>query len=497
MKIEYSDIAIIPMPKSVKGKAPFKYDVPVVPEIFTDITEWQACLNAFIDTAKRCLYTEFSFGNDGVKIELNRELKKNQYKIKTQPKIVIEASDKSGLCYALATLLQLLKKNGKELFTCDCEIFDYPDTGYRGVMACVSQMRKPLAFNDLLVFADACFLYKMNYLHVHFTDNDSFALPSARIPRISSEKAYTREQIAFLNEYCNNRGITIVPEIDLPGHSTAMIKRCPELFANDYSKEKPVWEDGTPCAEDSICVGKKGALEALESLIEEIVEEFPYSPYIHIGGDEVNHRVYDACESCKAFIKENKLKDSEELYAYSVARLAKKVVSLGRRPVVWEGFAEKYADMIPKQCIIGVFESLYCTADKLIEKGFDVLNCSWEPLYSVSWGAQTWWIDDKPWGYREILAWDKYTFKNKYMISSPVHLNPMHLPKTDKIIGAQMCDWAKYFAQKLPYIREFVPALSERLWTDERFCTDEQFFLKYCHTTALFDELTENRDVYK
>ena len=83
------------------------------------------------------------------------------------------------------------------------------------------------------------------------------------------------------------------------------------------------------------------------------------------------------------------------------------------------------------------------------------------------------------------------------MKTSPVHLNPMHLPKTDKIIGAQMCDWANYFAQKIPYIREFVPAVSERLWTNERFCTDEQFFKKFCNSTAVFDELTENNDIYK
>ena len=496
-KIKYSDLAVIPMPKSVTGKEPFVYDIRVLPQIYSEVKEWQKHLAAFTDIVFRGHNVKFTLGTSGVILRFNDKLKKNEYILKTVPQVVIEASASEGVCYALATLIQLLKVQDGELFTCECEIFDYPETDYRGVMACASQPKGKLAFNNLLLFADLCFLYKMNYLHIHFTDNDNYGLPSERYPKLSGDNYYTRDQLEFLNEYCRQRNVTVVPEIDLPGHATAMIRRCPELFANTYTTKSPVWEDGTLCAEDSICVGKKGAFAAMETLIEELAKLFPDSPYLHIGGDEVNHRVWDACDDCRAFIKENGLSDSDELYAYTVKRLAEKVISLGRTPVVWEGFSEKYADIIPKECIVGVFESLYCTADKLIEKGYRVINCSWEPLYSVSWGAQTWWLDDKPWGYRDILSWNKFTFKNKYMKSSPVHLNPMRLQETDKIIGAQMCDWARYFAQKLPYIREFVPAVSERLWTNERFCTDEQFFLKFCNSTAIFDELTENNDIYK
>ena len=495
-KINYCDIPVIPMPKKVKMDETPVFDVPVLPYVYTEEESWQKHLVAFTDTVSRGHKVEFTFDKNGIAVCFNGELKKGEYTLKTFPQVKIEASSDEGVCYALATLIQLLKVVNGEVFTCKCEIFDYPETDYRGVMACVSQSKRKLDFNNLLVFADLCFLYKMNYLHIHFTDNDGYTLPSERFPKVSAGNCYSKEQIKFLNEYCKQRNITIVPEIDLPGHATAMIKNCPEVFANVYTEKTPLWEDGTPCDEDSICVGKKGTFEAAETLIEELAELFPDSPYLHIGGDEVNHRVWDACDECRAFIKANGLKDSEELYAYSVKRFAEKVISLGRTPIVWEGFSEEYADIIPKECIVGVFESLYCTADKLIEKGIRVLNCSWEPLYSVSWGARPWWPDMKPWGYSEILGWDKFTFKNKYMKTSPVHLNPMHLPKTDKIIGAQMCDWASYFAQKLPYIREFVPALSERLWTNERFCTDEQFFKKFCNSTAIFDELTEYNEIY-
>lgn len=497
IKVTYSDIPVIPMPKSVKGDEPFVFDVPVSTEIYTEEKEWQNHIDAFIDTIYRGRNLKFTRGKNGAVIKFNDKLNKGEYSLKTFPQVEIQSSSSEGVCYALATLIQLIKVIDGKSFICKCEIFDYPETDYRGVMACASQSKRKLAFNNLLVFADLCYLYKMNYLHIHFTDNDGYTLPSERFPKISAGNCYSKEQIKFLNEYCKQRNITIVPEIDLPGHATAMIKNCSEIFANVYTEKSPLWEDGTPCAEDSICVGKKGTFEAAETLIEELAKLFPDSPYLHIGGDEVNHRVWDACDDCQAFIKENNLTDSEELYAYSVKRFAEKVISLGRTPIVWEGFAEKYADIIPKECIVGVFESLYCTADKLIEKGYRVLNCSWEPLYSVSWGSRLWWPDMKPWGYKEILAWDKFTFKNKYMKTSPVHLNPMHLPKTDKIIGAQMCDWANYFAQKIAYIREFVPAVSERLWTNERFCTDEQFFKKFCNSTVVFDELTENNDIYK
>ena len=492
MEIEYSNIKIIPMPKQVKGDEKFVANVPLDLRIYTQVQEWEKHLFAFIETVKKAYGFAFQIQKGGVEVVYNETLKKNEYTLKTTPNVRIEASDSEGVCYALATLVQLIEEKNNVACVCECEIYDYPETDYRGVMAYVSAKRV-LKFEDLLVFADLCYLYKMNYLHVHFTDSSSYALPSRVLPKLSSKGAYTWEQIEQLKEYCKARNITIIPEIDLPGHAVAMIKNCPEKFANTYTTSSPLWEDGTPCAEEVICVGKDGAFEALEALIEEIAQTFPDSPYIHIGGDEVNHRVWDACDDCRAYIKKNHLKDSHELYAHTIMRLAKKVIELGKRPIVWEGFSEEYAHLIPKECIIAVYESYYFLADKIIEQGFDIINCSWEPLYSVSWGAEMWWIDMQPWGYKEILAWDKYTFKNKYMKPSPVHLNPMHLTPTNKVLGAQMCDWAGYFAQKIGYIREFVPAVAERTWTTKRYCTDEQFLLKFIKTTRIFDELTEKR----
>lgn len=492
MEIKYSDIKIVPMPKQVKGKEKFTADVLLPLYIHTDVQAWEKHLFAFIDTVKKGHGFAFQMQKGGVEVVYNAGLNKNEYTLKTTPSVVIEASDKEGVCYGLATLVQLIERIDDKAFVCECDIFDYPETEYRGVMAYVSAKRV-LKFEDLLVFADLCYLYKMNYLHVHFTDSSSYALPSKLLPKLSSKGAYTFEQIEQLNEYCEARNITVIPEIDLPGHAVAMVKNCPEKFANTYTKDLPRWEDGKICVEEVICVGKEGSFETLEGLIEEIAEMFPSSPYIHIGGDEVNHRVWDACDDCQAYMKKNNMKDSGELYAHTIMRLANKVVALGKRPIVWEGFSEEYAHLVPKECIIEVFESYYFLADKIIEHGFDIINCSWEPLYSVSWGAENWWIDTQPWGYKDILAWDKYTFKNKYMKPSPVHLNPMHLTPTNKVLGAQMCDWAGYFAQKIGYIREFVPAVAERTWTNKRYCTDEQFLLKSCRTTKIFDELTEKR----
>lgn len=492
MGLAYSDIKIIPMPKQVKGKENFPAEIPVELFIHTEVQSWEKYLPAFIETVKKGHGVVFKKQKGGVEIVYNETLKRNEYTLKTTPNVRIEASNGEGVCYALATLVQLIEIKENKACVCECEIYDYPETDYRGVMAYVSAKRV-LKFEDLLVFADLCYLYKMNYLHVHFTDSSSYALPSRVLPKLSSKGAYTWEQIEKLKEYCEQRNITIIPEIDLPGHAVAMVKNCPEKFANTYTVDFPYWEDGTPCAEEVICVGKDGAFETLERLIEEIALTFPDSPYIHIGGDEVNHRIWDACDDCRAYMKKHNIKNSNELYAHTIMRLANKVIAFGKRPIVWEGFSEEYVHLIPKECIIGVYESYYFLADKLIEHGFDIINCSWEPLYSVSWGAEMWWVDMQPWGYKEILDWDKYTFKNKYMKASPVHLKPMHLAPTNKVLGAQMCDWACYFAQKIGYIREFVPAVAERTWTVKRYCTDEQFLLKFIKTTRIFDELTEKR----
>ena len=512
-QVKYSSINIVPMPKYAKSKSgndDFSSCKTIEKAIFTKVKKWEAFVQAFITLVYKIHEVKFEFKEGGILLEEDPALLQGHYTFDTDD-LKAKASSDEGIGYALSTILQLIRKEEKKVrvnkindeqctilynhsgdcIINECEIYDYPESKYRGVMMDINPKH---SLEDLLFSVDLCFLFKMNYLHIHFTDDYSYNLPTDVLPKLNqASHGFTKEQIKQLNDYALARNIIIVPEIDLPGHSQIFIDTYPEYFANVFKIGQEAKNGGGEMYRDNaICIGNPKSMELLKALVKEVCGLFPNVPYIHIGGDEARLILWEHCENCKAYMKEHGYEDASEMYAHVVKDLANIVINEGKRPIVWEGFPKKWLNLIPKQCIVEVFESYYCLADDLINNGFDVINCTFEPLYSIPWGVAPF-QRDVPWGCKDILAWDIYTWKNLYFIDSPVHLNPMRLPPTEKVLGAQMCAWGGYFEQKLPYLREFVPATAERTWTIKRYCEDEQYLNKMHNINFMIDELVFKR----
>ena len=220
-------------------------------------------------------------------------------------------------------------------------------------------------------------------------------------------------------------------------------------------------EEGlTISAKNIVCAGKASAMEGIRTILAEICELFPDSPYIHLGGEEAAIKAWNYCDCCKAYMKEHGIEDEYDLYSEFIARVTDMVFDLGRTPIVWEGFPKKGSHRINRNTIVIAWESHYQLVTDLLEAGFRIINASWQPLYIVD-------NLDLRWGPKEIMEWDVYNWQH-WWPESAACLNPIHVEPTEQVLGAQLCIWECTYEREISAAIHNATALSERLWTVKR-----------------------------
>ena len=283
------------------------------------------------------------------------------------------------------------------------------------------------------------------------------------------------DEINRLTQYAKDRGIVIIPEIEGPGHVKVFNERYPEIFSNTYDVEPQssiVSEIGVVINhKDVLCPGSEVCIKAFETLISEICDMFPESSYLHIGGDEVNVNAWEECVVCREHMQKNNIKSVKELYADFTARMCNFVLSLGKTPIVWEGFSKEYAYMIPKETVVIAWESHYNMAYDLLNDGFKIINSSWQPLYIVD-------SIKLRWNPIDILNWNVYNWQH-WWPKSEAYLNPINVQPTDKVWGGLLCSWGLTYEQEVNFVMENLAALSERTWNVKRVCDEEKYRAKY------------------
>jgi len=402
--------------------------------------------------------------------------------------IKITASDAEGILYGLASLIQLTDFAKGQIVAPQMHIEDYPEKDYRALMVDLGREWHP--YSKLLKYIDICFLYKIKYLHLHFADSKLYTLPSKAFPKLAlPHKSYTYEQISELNAYAKERGIILIPEYECPGHAPILVRNYPDVFGNRFEENVSsdfCDEHGTIIgAEHLMCAGSEACFEANKVLLKEMGDLFPDAPYIHIGGDEANIKLWNYCSDCKKYMAEHNISDVYELYSEFVGRIAEYVISLGKTPIVWEGFPEKGVNRIPKDTIVIGWESLYHMPDKLIEEGFRVINASWQPLYVVPRLMRRWNAFD-------ILKWNVYNWQN-WLPRSAAHLNPITVAPTDQVLGAMLCAWEQTFEREISFVMENLAAMSERTWSVKRVCSDEEFTPKLQRLLARTEKIIQDK----
>lgn len=466
---------LLPVPREFKYNNKDCTGYSYEAEISCNVEEWESSINAFYQYVERSCGLKLKNGNKGIRILREKELDEDAYRIECNNTVNIYASSKEGLNYALSTVLQLIQTKDDKILFPDITVYDKPDSSYRALLVDLARQWHPYEY--LYKYVDLCYLYKINRLQFHFTDDQSYTLPSDTYPFLPTEnRHYTKEQIRDLVEYANDRGVVLVPEVEVPGHCAQFNMKYPEIFGNN----------GIICAEEK-------TFQALEKLFGEVCEMFPYSPYIHMGGDEAAITNWRNCPGCRQYMNDRGLKFIDDLYTDFVARVTDIIFKHGRTPVVWEGFSKKGNDKISKDVIVIAWESYYQNPKDLVEAGFTVVNASWKPLYIVA--PSTSWLPE------EILAWSKYKWQH-WWEKSMAYPDGIDVGKVDNVIGGMVCAWGDVLAgydsgdkaakEEFEFIRARIPALAVKTWDEDSDMDSKDFYESYEKLDALLERILVN-----
>ncbi|MEO5999839.1 MAG: beta-N-acetylhexosaminidase [Chitinophagaceae bacterium] len=272
--------------------------------------------------------------------------------------IFISGDNENGVFYGIQTLIQLLPVEKSTSFKIPfTRITDYPRFAYRGLMLDVGRHFFPVAF--VKKYIDYIALHKMNYFHWHLTEDQGWRFPVPKYPLLTTVGGfrdgtiigrypgkgndnlhyggfYTRDEIKDIVAYAAKRYITVIPEIEMPGHSSAALTAYPNLGCTGGPyKVQQTWG----VFDDVFCAGNDSVFTLLQDVIDEVVTLFP-AKYIHIGGDESPKTRWKTCPKCQKRIKDNNLKDEHELQSYFIQRMEKYINSKGKTIIGWDEILE-------------------------------------------------------------------------------------------------------------------------------------------------------------
>ena len=278
-------------------------------------------------------------------IENNEALGDEGYILRAErDSITLIAQTEKGIFYAEQTLKQLM-----EAAVIQCmEITDKPRFGYRSFM--LDSARHMQSIDEIKKLIDAAALLKMNTMHWHLSDDQGFRIESKKFPLLNEKGSwrnsddfgsmhtgkryggyYTQDEIKEIVAYCKERFIDVVPEIDLPGHSTAIISSYPELSCRKL--QIPV-ETKQGIFDDVLCIGDENTLQFVYELLDEIIPLFPYE-YFHIGGDEVKYRRWENCPKCSAKKQELGFDNFTQLQWHFTKQVIDHLNKHGKNAIVW------------------------------------------------------------------------------------------------------------------------------------------------------------------
>ena len=280
------------------------------------------------------------------------------YRLRVTPQYIeVRASDRSGFIYAAQTLRQWghRQETGSPAFGC-VDIVDRPRIGWRGFLLDSGRQYQSVA--TLKKYIDLMSLLKMNRFHWHLTEGLGWRVEIGRYPLLTEKGAYvgtggqqqgfySRADIRDIVQYAAGRGITVVPEIDMPGHAEAALSAYPGLGCFGQPVEIP--ESGF--TKNIFCAGKDSTLQFLRNVLDEVCELFP-SPYIHLGGDEAPKGNWDQCPDCRRRIEEQYLKDSHDLQLWFAAQMAQHLRAKGRKAIFWGDVLYKEGYPLPDNVVI-------------------------------------------------------------------------------------------------------------------------------------------------
>ena len=397
--------------------------------------------------------------------------------------IRIAGSTDAGVFYGIQTLRKSIPATaqGMNVELPAATINDYPRFAYRGMMLDVSRHFFPV--DSVKTYLDILALHNQNTFHWHLSDDQGWRIEIKKYPeltQIGSKRKetvighnsgtydgkeyggfYTQDQIRDVINYAAERHITIIPEIDMPGHQLAALATYPELGCTGGPYD--VWGQWG-VADDVICAGNEKSMQFLEDVLSEVIDLFP-SEYIHVGGDEAGKSAWKKCPKCQALMTEKGMKSVDELQSYMIHRAEEFLNSKDRRLIGWDEILE--GGLAPEATVMS-----WRGEDggiKAARMGHDVVMTPGNYMYLDFYQA-----DPKTQPY----AIGGYTPIKKVYSYDPVPADSLTVEECRHILGVQANTWTEYI--QTPEHLEYMMfpralAVAEIGWTPQELRTWEDF----------------------
>ena len=456
---------------------------------------------------------ETGTSGEGINFILDAGMPEEAYRIDVKKSgVKVKASSLNGFIYALQTLRQMLPveiyghepAEDKDWSLPCLTINDAPRFAYRGMHLDVS--RHFFSTDEVKKYIDMMSIHKMNTLHWHLTDDQGWRIEIRKYPRLTEVGSvrkgtvirkewghydgipyggyYTQEQIKDVIDYAAAQGITIIPEIDLPGHMLSALAAYPELGCTGGPYD--VW--GTwGIADDVLCAGNEETMVFLENVLAEVAGLFP-SEYIHIGGDECPKVRWEKCPVCQAKIKELGLKDDGNfnaehyLQSYVMERMEKFLATKGKKIIGWDEILEGTPG--PDATVMSWRGS--DGGIKASKMGHDVIMVPNSYFYFDYYQAPD--TENEPFGIGGYVPIEKvYSYDPYTEITEP--------EAREHILGIQANLWTEYIASNAHLEYMVLPrqaALSEVQWCQPAVKDWDRFLSSLSHEAAMYDIMGYN-----
>ena len=377
-----------------------------------------------------------------------------------QSGVKLNAANDIGASRGLMTLLQLVQADSKGYYWPHVAIDDEPRFRWRGMM--IDPSRHFLPVTDLKRNIDAMAAVKLNVLHLHLSDDQGFRFESKVFPKLNAlgtdGNYYSQEELKDIVDSASQKGILIVPEIDVPGHATAILTAYPELGSKDTTY---VLERFAGIFDPTLDPTNEEVYVFLDELFAEIVTIFP-GPYFNIGGDENLGKHWNESEHIQNFMKKNGIKSNHELQGYFNLRLQKILAQYEKRMMGWE---EIMIDDLEKSALIHSWKGAWEGA---------------EPKKSLYTAAAE--------GYQTILSNGYYldlmfTTKSSYLVDPAPKSDNLSDFQRSNILGGEICMWSELVIPQTLESRLWprAAAIAERFWSPEEINDVEDMYDRMDH----------------
>jgi len=405
--------------------------------------------------------------------------RREAYELEVKPtQIQLTAGDRRGIVNGIQTLLQLIPLEGPaELQVPACKVVDYPRFAYRGMHLDVVRHIFPLEY--IRKYIDYLAFHKFNTFHWHLTDDQGWRIEIRSYPKLNSigswrdstlighfrdspmvyDKTryggfYTREEVKEILAYAEVRGITVVPEIDIPGHSRATITAYPELSTDPSAKWGVAATWGMYNRQNNVLAPNPETFRFLRTVFHEIAELFP-SEYIHLGGDECSRKWWKESKTTQAFMRENGLSNEVALQTYFIEQAGAYLREKNKKVIGWHEIMEGKLD----SSTIVMNWSNDAKAIEAASRGFSVIQTPGKPYYFDHYQSKNKGDSLAIHGYNPLAAVYAYDPLPPALVKAGL---------AGKLMGGQANVWTEYmgYSTKVDYmVLPRMTAVSESLWS--------------------------------